>query len=463
MNKDFPRLERAFTEAPSYLSTEIERTFKRGEAEMKRRHKLVVALTAVAACAILMAGLAFATGQLTKPKPDRVATGQGGHGAPEADENTLPEITPEPTPTPEVTPIPTATPEVTPEPTPTPEVTPEPTPMSTPETEVNLVYTQPKGNYYHSDPNCAGMVGAVPWTEESAISVGKQPCPVCILGTATLEEAPEEADPAETVEVNVDQAFEAAAEAAMDLPVEEAAPTAEAAPVGDAAVVVDDAAAVESQKGAANGPTSVAIDASQGNEFYLGMGPIQLTAVLQPPEAQTTLKWKSSKKKVAKVNAAGVLTPRKAGTSKITVTTGNKKKSSIKVTIRKNIIDNINPKPTRALFNELGRNFVFYPKSVERTAGGKYVCKFYLVNGVGSSRSVNNIGLKLYVGDTLIGQKTVKRVKVRCAKGRSKVFKITFGPQDLLVADPMLLPQYGAEKILFQLTTNPSMTYVVRR
>ena len=203
MKKDFPRLERAFTEAPSYLSTEIERTFKRGEAEMNRRHKLVVALTAMAACAILMAGLAFATGQMTRPKPDRVVTEQGGHGALEADENILPEITPEPTPTPEVTPIPTATPEVTPEPTPTPEVTPEPTPMSTPETEVNLVYTQPKGNYYHSDPNCSGMVGAVPWTEESAISVGKQPCPVCILGTATLEEAPEEAATAETVEVPV--------------------------------------------------------------------------------------------------------------------------------------------------------------------------------------------------------------------------------------------------------------------
>ncbi len=203
MNKDFPRLERAFTEAPSYLSTEIERTFKRGEAEMKRRHKLYTALTAVAACAILMTGLAFATGRMTKPKPDRVVTEQGGHGAPEADENILPEITPEPTPTPEVTPIPTATPEVTPEPTPTPEVTPEPTLMSTMEPEVNLVYTQPKGNYYHSDPNCAGMVGAVPWTEESAVSVGKQPCPVCILGTATLEEAPEEADPAETFEVPV--------------------------------------------------------------------------------------------------------------------------------------------------------------------------------------------------------------------------------------------------------------------
>ena len=203
MKKNLPRLERAFTEMPPELPMEIERTFKRGEAEMKRRHKLVVALTAVAACAILMAGLAFATGQMTKPKPDRVVTEQSGHGAPEADEDILPEITPEPTPTPEVTPIPTATPEVTPEPTPTPEVTPEPTPMSTLEPEVNLVYTQPKGNYYHSDPNCADMMGAVPWTEESAISVGKQPCPVCILGTATIKEVPEEADPAETVEVPV--------------------------------------------------------------------------------------------------------------------------------------------------------------------------------------------------------------------------------------------------------------------
>ncbi len=201
MKKDFPRLERAFTEAPSYLSMEIERTFKRGEAEMKRRHKLYTALTAVAACAILMAGLAFATGRMTKPKPDRVVTEQGGHGAPEADENILPEITPEPTPTPEVTPIPTATPEVTPEPTPTPEVTPEPTPTPELAGELEIVYTQPESNYYHSVQDCSGMVGAIEWTKASAISVGKQPCPVCVTGEVTITapntRAPESDEPCE--------------------------------------------------------------------------------------------------------------------------------------------------------------------------------------------------------------------------------------------------------------------------
>ena len=180
MKKNLPRLERAFTEMPPKLPMEIERTFKRGEIEMKRRHKLYVTLTAVAACAVLMAGLAFATGQMTKPKPDRVVTEQGGHGAPEADEDILPEITPEPTPMPEVTPIPTATPEVTPESTPTPEVTPEPTPTPELAGELEIVYTQPESNYYHSVQDCSGMVGAIEWTKASAISVGKQPCPVCM-------------------------------------------------------------------------------------------------------------------------------------------------------------------------------------------------------------------------------------------------------------------------------------------
>lgn len=201
MKKNLPRLERAFTKMPPELPMEIERTFKRGEIEMKRRHKLYVTLTAVAACAVLMAGLAFATGQMTKPKPDRVVTEQSGHGAPEADENILPEITPEPTPTPEVTPIPTATPEVTPEPTPTPEVTPEPTPTPELAGELEIVYTQPESSYYHSVQNCSGMVGAIEWTKASAISVGKQPCPVCVTGEVTITapntRAPESDEPCE--------------------------------------------------------------------------------------------------------------------------------------------------------------------------------------------------------------------------------------------------------------------------
>ena len=203
MKLDESRLSRAFTEAPSQLNDAVESAFRRGEQAMKKRYKWSLAMTAAAACMVILAGLALAAGRLTAPRPDPVVAAKTTAQAQPTPEITpeptpTPEITPEQTPTPEVTPEPTPMPEVTPEPTPTQEVTPEPTPtpMPTPAAEIELVYTQPQGNYYHSDPNCSGMVGAVAWTLESALSVGKAPCPVCVEGSTTAEEAPEE-----TVEV----------------------------------------------------------------------------------------------------------------------------------------------------------------------------------------------------------------------------------------------------------------------
>ena len=221
-------------------------------------------------------------------------------------------------------------------------------------------------------------------------------------------------------------------------------------------------AAVMAEAGS-GAPTAVAISASQGNVYYLGMGPSQLNAVLDPAGAQTTLKWKSSKKKVVKVDANGVITPRKAGKAKITVTTGNKKKSSIKVTVLKNKVDGINARPSRALVRSIGRSWTIAPKSVERTAGGKYVCKFYLLNGLGKSKRINNMGLQLYVGGTLVAQKHINRLRVSCGKGSTKVFKVTFGGSDIVDPTPMLLPQYGTSGVLFKLTTAPSLTYAIRR
>ena len=282
---------------------------------------------------------------------------------------------------------------------------------------------------------------------------------------------------AEAVPTPAETASEAPAEALAEAPLTEAlaempvaeVPVTEAlaevpaeAPAGEA-VVADGAVAEQSDKAAAGGPTAVAINASQGNVFYLGMGPSQLGVILDPADAQTTLKWKSSKKKVVKVDKNGVLTPRKAGKAKITVTTGNKKKSSIKVTVRKNKVDGINARPSRALIRRIGHDWTFYPKSVERTAGGKYVCKFYLLNGLGRSKRINNLGLQLYVGGTLVAQKYIKRLKVSCGKGSSKVFKVTFGGADIVNPTPLLLPQYGAGNISVRLTTRPSLLYVVRR
>ena len=133
----------------------------------------MVSLSAAAAFAVLALGIALAAGRLTAPRPDPVAAAHGGgtKASAEPTQDIMNQITPEPTPTP------------------MPEITPDPMPTPTPEPEITLVYTQPVSNYYHRDPNCSGMQGAVAWTEASAISVGKQPCPVCIGGSdATMEE-----------------------------------------------------------------------------------------------------------------------------------------------------------------------------------------------------------------------------------------------------------------------------------
>ena len=41
-------------------------------------------------------------------------------------------------------------------------------------------YATPRGSYYHVDPNCSDMDGAVQITKDAAVQQGKTPCPVCI-------------------------------------------------------------------------------------------------------------------------------------------------------------------------------------------------------------------------------------------------------------------------------------------
>ena len=78
-------------------------------------------------------------------------------------------------------------------------------------------------------------------------------------------------------------------------------------------------------------PTSVALD--QKGTIKLGLGDkLTLNATLYPEGAQTTLKWSSSKQKIAKVSG-GVVTAKKVGTTTITVTTANKKKAKVKIKV----------------------------------------------------------------------------------------------------------------------------------
>ncbi len=93
-------------------------------------------------------------------------------------------------------------------------------------------------------------------------------------------------------------------------------------------------------------PTGVSISQGKSAKLNLG-GTLQLGAVLKPSTARATLKWKSSKTKVATVDGNGVVTAKAEGKAKITVTAG-KKKATITITV-------VNPnKPTGISLNRSG-------------------------------------------------------------------------------------------------------------
>lgn len=79
-------------------------------------------------------------------------------------------------------------------------------------------------------------------------------------------------------------------------------------------------------------PTGVII--AQGKSLTMKVGEtFQLNASLAPATAQSRLTWKSSKGKIASVDANGLVTAKKTGKAKITVTTRNKKKATITITV----------------------------------------------------------------------------------------------------------------------------------
>ena len=82
-------------------------------------------------------------------------------------------------------------------------------------------------------------------------------------------------------------------------------------------------------------PTKLAI--KEGKKQTLTVGDtLQLTAVLSPSTAKSEYTFKSSKPKVASVNASGKITALKKGTAKITVTANNNKKAKATITIKVN-------------------------------------------------------------------------------------------------------------------------------
>ena len=77
--------------------------------------------------------------------------------------------------------------------------------------------------------------------------------------------------------------------------------------------------------------TSVTIVEGDSMTLYVGH-PVQLTAVQEPANAETKLKWSSDSSRVA-VSSTGLLTPKRSGMATIQVRTENGKKDRITVTV----------------------------------------------------------------------------------------------------------------------------------
>ena len=81
-------------------------------------------------------------------------------------------------------------------------------------------------------------------------------------------------------------------------------------------------------------PTAVSI--TNGKTVTITEGEtVQLDTAFTPDTAVTTLTWKSSKPKIAKVSSSGLVEGLAKGTAKITVTTKNKKTATITVKVKK--------------------------------------------------------------------------------------------------------------------------------
>ena len=90
-----------------------------------------------------------------------------------------------------------------------------------------------------------------------------------------------------------------------------------------------------------------------------------------------SLTWKSSNEKVAKVNSKGVVTAQKPGTATITVKAKNKKEASIKVTVKRNKIDNIEPEPRLSAISAYSH--ALFLKSIEITGPKSITLEYYLL------------------------------------------------------------------------------------
>ena len=124
-----------------------------------------------------------------------------------------------------------------------------------------------------------------------------------------------------------------------------------------------------------NAPDKVTLDKTGTVTLSLGET-LQLTPSLTPATAKTAYKWKSSKKKVAKVSATGLVTPVKAGTAVIAVMTSNKKTAKVKVkVVDPNKVSKVTLDKTGTVSLKVGETLQLTPSVTPSTARTTYKWK----------------------------------------------------------------------------------------
>ena len=184
-----------------------------------------------------------------------------------------------------------------------------------------------------------------------------------------------------------------------------------------------------------NKPSSVYFAEGAAINLYAGQSKA-LTPQLSPSTAVTTYTWKTSRSKIVKVSG-GVITGVAKGTAKITVR------------VLANKVDNLNPAPTAADIAAIGRNWTVRLKSVEILGGGKVAVEFYLLNGLGTSKQIQNLYVDLWMGSIPLVRGTIKKISVKCGRSRSKVFKVTFSGSQVLTSS-LVLPQASNQRFRFK-------------
>ena len=191
-------------------------------------------------------------------------------------------------------------------------------------------------------------------------------------------------------------------------------------------------AVAETVATAAPKPTSVKLDQTGTVKLAIG-DTLTLNATLYPEGAQSTLKWTSSKKKIASVKS-GVVTPKKVGTTTITVTTKNKKKAKVKIKV-------IDPyKPSKVYLDKTGTQTLLMGEGMQLNAALYPETAKSKLKWRSSNKRVAVVNSSGWVGAISTGRATITVTTRNKKKAKVKLKVIDNGNVPIWTPDDYKLP-----------------------